>query len=220
MNATPADGPADAASALDATELRRRLRRPTPEADTIFDDGTAWQGPLVAAAVLVPFVLGPAPGVLLTRRCAHLSSHAGQVSFPGGRIDPADASPEAAALREAQEEIALDPRHVETIGRLEDYVTGTGYRITPVLALLPAGMAREALSLLPSPHEVDEVFELPLSVLLDPAAPQRTTAVLRGRSRSFWVWPHPRYYIWGATAAILVNLAARLRGAAAHPAGS
>ncbi len=202
------------ATALDAGELRRRLRRPTPRADTIFDDGTAWHGPLVPAAVLVPFVMGPAPGVLLTRRCATLSSHAGQVSFPGGRIDEGDPSPEAAALREAREEIALDPRHVEMVGRLEDYVTGTGYRITPVLGLLPQGMAREALSLLPSPQEVDEVFELPLSVLLDPRAPRQTTAVLRGTARTFWVWPHPRHYIWGATAAILVNLAARLRGAA------
>lgn len=186
-------------------------------ADTIFDDGTAWHGPLVPAAVLVPFVMGPAPGVLLTRRCANLSSHAGQVSFPGGRIDEGDPSPEAAALREAREEIALDPRHVEMVGRLEDYVTGTGYRITPVLGLLPQGMAREALSLLPSPQEVDEVFELPLSVLLDPQAPRLTTAILRGTARTFWVWPHPRHYIWGATAAILVNLAARLRGAADCP---
>lgn len=196
--------------------MRRRLRNPAPAADTIFDDGTAWQGPLVPAAVLVPFVMGPAPGVLLTRRCAHLSSHAGQVSFPGGRIEAQDASPEAAALREAHEEIALDPRQVEMVGRLEDYVTGTGYRITPVLGLLPDGVACDALSLLPSPQEVDEVFELPLSVLMDPAAPRQTTAELRGVVRTFWVWPHPRHYIWGATAAILVNLAARLRRGAAR----
>ena len=215
MSAARAAGraaPANEASGLDAEELRRRLRRRTTAPDTAFDDDPPGPGvSLTAAAVLVPFVLGPAPGVLLTRRVAHLSSHAGQVSFPGGRIDPEDAGPEAAALREAHEEIGLDPAHVEVLGRLDDYLTGTGYRISPVLALLPSGMALEALSLRPSPHEVDAVFELPLSVLLDPEAPQRRSAVLRGRERAFWVWPHPQHHIWGATAAILVNLAARLR---------
>lgn len=169
------------------------------------------QPPLMPAAVLVPFVLGRAPGVLLTKRTAHLSAHAGQVSFPGGRIDPGDASPEAAALREAEEEIGLHPSRVEIAGRLDDYVTGTGYRITPVLGLLPPGVALDMLELRPSAHEVDAVFELPLAVLLDPDAPQRRRAHFRGRWREFWVWPHPEHYIWGATAGILVNLAARLR---------
>jgi 8-oxo-dGTP pyrophosphatase MutT (NUDIX family) len=169
-------------------------------------------GPLVSAAVLVPFVLGPGPGVLLTKRTAHLNSHAGQIAFPGGRIDPGDASAEAAALREAHEEVSLDPGLVEVVGRLEDYVTGTGYRVTPVVGLLPVGVPLEGLGLLPSPDEVELVFELKLSVLLDRAAPQRKRAMLRGRSREFWVWPHAEHYIWGATAAILVNLAARLRG--------
>lgn len=168
--------------------------------------------PLVPAAVLVPFLRGADPGVVLTRRTAHLNKHAGQVSFPGGRIDPTDASAEFAALREAQEEIDLDPEDVEIAGRLGDYVTGTGYRITPVLGLLPAGREIEALRLTPSPHEVDAVFVLPLSVLLDPAAPQRRRAESRGQWREFWVWPHPEHYIWGATAAILVHLAERLRG--------
>ena len=167
--------------------------------------------PLTPAAVLVPFVLGPTPGVLLTKRTAHLSAHAGQVSFPGGRIDPEDADAEAAALREAHEEIGLDPARVEIAGRLPDYVTGTGYRITPVLGLLPPGLALDMLHLRPSAHEVDAVFELPLAVLLDPDAPQRRQAPFRGRLREFWVWPHPEHYIWGATAGILVNLANRLR---------
>lgn len=168
---------------------------------------------LTPAAVLVPFVLGPAPGVLLTKRTAHLSSHAGQVSFPGGRIDPDDASPEAAALREAEEEIGLPPDRVEVLGRLTCYVTGTGFRITPILGLLPEGTPLHALDLRPSQAEVEAVFELPLSVLLDPDAPQRKRAHFRGRWREFWVWPHPEHYIWGATAGILVNLASRLRGA-------
>jgi 8-oxo-dGTP pyrophosphatase MutT (NUDIX family) len=214
---------------LDAAELRARLAAPYQPAprppatpmragaeaiggrvtgDDVADLVTA---DLVPAAVLVPLVLGPAPGVLLTKRAAHLSSHPGQISFPGGRIDPGDRSAEAAALREAAEEVGLDPAQVELVGRLEDYVTGTGFRITPVVGLLPPGVALDMLDLTPSVHEVESVFELQLAVLLDPSAPQRRRAHFRGRSREFWVWPHPEHYIWGATAGILVNLAARLR---------
>ena len=164
------------------------------------------QPPLTPAAVLVPIVHGRQPGVLLTKRTSHLKSHAGQVAFPGGRIDPGDASPEAAALREAQEEIGLAPANVEVLGRLPDYVTGTGFRITPILSLLADG-----LTLVPSPDEVEAIFTLPLHVLLDPAAPERRRAEFRGRNREFWVWPHEEHHIWGATAAILVHLAHRLR---------
>ena len=222
------------ASGVTAAELRQRLRMPsedppprTPARPVAHPPSIAAPAgsddaldlvdrPLVPAAVLVPFVLGAEPGVLLTRRTAHLSNHAGQVSFPGGRIDPGDADAEAAALREAYEELALDPALVDIAGRMQDYVTGTGYRITPVLGLLPEGMDLDALGLSPSPDEVDAVFALPLGVLLDPSAPQRRRAHYRGRWREFWVWPHPEHYIWGATAAILVHVAARLRVAPLH----
>jgi 8-oxo-dGTP pyrophosphatase MutT (NUDIX family) len=163
--------------------------------------------PPIPAAVLVPVILGPRPSILLTKRTSHLKKHAGQVSFPGGRIDKEDADPEAAALREAEEEVALNPAHVQVIGRMSDYVTGTGYRITPILGLLPPGLEYR-----PSPHEVEFVFELPISVILDPDAPQRQFREVSGRSREFWVWPHPEHFIWGATAAILVHLAGKLRG--------
>jgi 8-oxo-dGTP pyrophosphatase MutT (NUDIX family) len=160
----------------------------------------------VPAAVLVPVVLGEEPSVLLTKRTSHLAQHPGQISFPGGRIDPDDNGPEAAALREAQEEIGLDPGSVEVLGRLTDHVTGTGYRITPVLAVLPP-----ALTYRLSQHEVDAIFELPMRVVLDPDAPRRQRQHVRGVWREYWVWPHPEHFIWGATAAILVQLAQRLR---------
>jgi 8-oxo-dGTP pyrophosphatase MutT (NUDIX family) len=160
----------------------------------------------VPAAVLVPVVLGERPGILLTKRTSHLSAHAGQISFPGGRIDPQDSGPEAAALREAWEEIGLEAGSVQVLGRMADHLTGTGYRITPVLGLLPPDLTYRL-----SAHEVESIFELPMSVVLDPAAPKRQRQHVRGVWREYWVWPHPEHYIWGATAAILVRLANRLR---------
>ena len=162
----------------------------------------------VPAAVLVPVIMGPAPSLLLTKRTAHLKKHAGQVSFPGGRIDPGDADAEAAACREADEEIGLSRAHIEVLGRMDNYVTGTGYIITPVIGLVPPG-----LRYAPSPDEVEAVFEFPLDVLLDPQAPRRQKQHSRGRWREYWVWPHPDHFIWGATAAIMHHLALKLRTA-------
>lgn len=159
------------------------------------------------AAVLVP--LEPERGVWLTRRSAQVPSHAGQVSFPGGKIEACDPSVEAAALREAAEEIGLDPDVTEVLGRMDDYITGTGFHIAPVVALVPKEVA-----LVAAPGEVEEVFCLPFEVLLDRNLPRLRRACWYGAEREFWVWPHEAHVIWGATAMILLNLAQRLRGEA------
>jgi len=170
------------------------------------DDGVSPAEVPRAAAVLVPVVMHAQPSILLTRRSAHLASHAGQVAFPGGRLE-AEETPEQAALREAEEEIGL-PRHwPRLIGRLPLHLTGTGYLVTPVLGLLEPGFPMQA-----DPSEVAEVFEFPLATLLDPAAPRRESREWKGRMREYWVWPHDEHFIWGATATILVGLARALRG--------
>jgi 8-oxo-dGTP pyrophosphatase MutT (NUDIX family) len=196
------------ATELSAGELRARLACAVGGANVVYGEEIVGllEAPPVPAAVLVPIILGAEPSLLLTKRTSHLKKHAGQVSFPGGRIDREDADAEAAALREAREEIGLDPACVEIVGRMDDYVTGTGYRITPVLGLLPPGPA-----LRPSPDEVESVFEFPFSVLLDPEAPRRQKQHVRGQWREYWVWPHPDHFIWGATAAIMHHLAGKLR---------
>lgn len=157
----------------------------------------------VPAAVLVGMVDRPdGLTVLLTQRTAHLSDHAGQISLPGGRIEPSDPDHVHAALREAEEEVGLPPSHVEVIGRLDTYITGTGFEITPVV-----GLVRVPFALRLDAFEVAEAFEVPLSFIIDPANHERHSRELRGRMRSFFVLPYNDRYIWGATAAMLVNLA-------------
>ncbi|HQT47221.1 MAG: coenzyme A pyrophosphatase [Acidocella sp. 20-63-7] len=183
---------------LDADELRNRLvgRR---------EHVSLERGVYRPAAVLVP--LEPGRGVWLTRRSALMPNHAGQVSFPGGKIEAGDVSVEAAALREAEEEIGLDLAAAEILGRMDDCITGTGFHIAPVLALVKSGV-----SFVAAPDEVQEVFCLPFEALLDRARPQRRRVVWRKGEREFWVWPHEEHVIWGATAEILLHLAQRLRG--------
>ncbi len=161
---------------------------------------------LTRAAVLAPLVERPdGLTVLLTRRTDHLAHHPGQISFPGGRQEPDDATPEHAALRETEEEIGLHRRHIEILGRLDPYVTRTGFHITPVVALV-----RPPFELVPDPHEVAEVFEVPLAFLLDPANHQRHSRTHKGNERQFYAMPYGNYYIWGATAGMLINLYDRL----------
>ena len=156
------------------------------------------------AAVLVPLVERPEGlQVLLTQRASHLKNHPGQISFPGGRAEEVDASAIETALRETEEEIGLDRRHIEIVGTLPDYVTGTGYRVTPVVALITP-----PFELTPDANEVAEIFEVPLAFLMDAANHRRLSFDLpegAGR-RSFYAMPYERFFIWGATAGMLRNL--------------
>ena len=188
---------------LDVAGLRERLKRTPPAFSVYGDDGVGREAAAItAAAVLVPIVTHlDALSVLFTQRTTHLKNHAGQVSFPGGRAEPGDASPEFTALRETQEEIGLPPEHAEIIARLPDYFTRTGYRVTPVVGLLTPPLA-----LAPDPREVEEVFEVPLAFLLDPRNHARETREIQGRTVAYYVMRYESRTIWGATAGMLVNL--------------
>jgi len=166
------------------------------------------QMPLTAAAVLVPLV-DHTDGltVLFTRRTDHLEHHAGQISFPGGHVEPSDARPEDAALRELEEETGVPRSRVKILGRLDNYVTRTGFDVVPVV-----GLVAPPFELIPDPHEVAEVFEVPLAFLLDPTNHQRHTRIIRGGNRQFYAMPYGDYFIWGATAGMLVNLYETLIG--------
>ncbi len=184
--------------------LRQRFARALPAAGTVYGDQGARPAAdeLHAASVLVPIVArGDAPTVLFTQRTAHLKNHSGQISFPGGRAEAADASPECTALRETWEEIGLAAERIELLGRLSEYHTRTGYRITPVV-----GIVQPPFDLLPDDNEVAEVFEVPLAFLLDAHNHQRHSRDFEGEQRHFFAIPYQDRYIWGATAGMLVNL--------------
>ena len=153
------------------------------------------------AAVLLLVVNHPAdPTVIFTQRTAHLADHAGQISFPGGRCEDCDESPEETALREAEEEVGIERDRVEILGRLPEYHTSTGYRVTPIV-----GWAEPPLTYRPDPHEVADVFEVPLAFLLDSGNHRYESAFFKGRMRKYWAMPYGERFIWGATAGMLVT---------------
>lgn len=158
------------------------------------------------AAVLVAITERPSPGVILTQRTDSLRRHAGQIAFPGGRIDPGDADATAAALREASEEIGLSPQAVELVGEADAYRTITGFEVQPVV-----GVIAPDLVFIPQPAEVAAVFEVPLDFVLDPANHVETSVEWQGRDRHYYEIAWQGHRIWGATAAMLVNLSRRLR---------
>jgi len=159
-------------------------------------------GALKPAAVLVPLVThNSGMTVLLTQRTDHLHDHAGQVSFPGGRVDDGDGDALAAALRETEEEVGIASDMIEIVGRLDDYVTGTGYLVTPVVGLLVPPIETEA-----DPFEVADIFEVPLEFIVDPENRGRKSLTWKGKLRHFYAMEYGERYIWGATAGMLVNL--------------
>jgi 8-oxo-dGTP pyrophosphatase MutT (NUDIX family) len=161
---------------------------------------------LAPAAVLLPIIARAAATVLFTRRTPHLSRHAGQVSFPGGRLNADDPSLVRTALRETEEETGIGAEFIHVAGFLDGYETGTGFAILPVVGLL-----REGFVLAPDPNEVEEAFEVPLAFLLDPTNRERRSMEWQGRPREFYAFNYGSHYIWGATAGILVNFAGRLQ---------
>lgn len=190
-------------SPYELATLRERLALPLPELAPNGDwaELAAARRPM-PAAVLVPLVVrASAPAVLLTKRAEHLHHHPGQISFPGGRVEAQDETPVDTALRETEEEIGLDRRHVELLGALPDYYTGTGFRVTPVV-----GLVHPPFELQLDAFEVAEAFEVPLTHFLDPRNHQEHSILHEGRMRRFHAMPWHGYFIWGATAGILMSL--------------
>ncbi len=161
-----------------------------------------------AAAVLIAITDRPYPGVILTQRPDFLRAHAGQVAFPGGKIDDTDTDEIAAALREAQEELAMDPEQVNIVGMTDIYYSGSGYRITPVIGIIPPD-----LPLQHNPEEVEDWFEVPLSFLLDPANSVKKSANWMGRERQYYDMDWQGRRIWGVTAGIIANFVRRMNAA-------
>jgi 8-oxo-dGTP pyrophosphatase MutT (NUDIX family) len=211
--------PADIGSAEFFDRARARLRFDIPpglnDASVIPISGDpgndrmlqiiAQERPIRPAAVLIPIVDHAEPTVLLTQRAAHLNDHAGQISFPGGKIDATDASPLDAALREAEEEIGLSREFIDPIGYLDLYATGFGFRILPTLARIKPGFKLRI-----NETEVDDAFEVPLAFLMNPANHQLHAKEFRGMERHYYAMPFAERYIWGATAGILRVLYERI----------
>ena len=205
------DLPTVPAQRLQAQALRARFAAPPPWQPEVVREPRLSERPPASAAVLVAMVQRPQGlAVLLTQRTAHLPTHAGQIAFPGGKVEAQDASIQAAALREAHEEVGLHPQHVEVIGQLPLYTTGTGFHVTPVVALV-----QPPITLEPNPGEVDAVFEVPLQFLMNPANHRRHAFDWQGRQRQWFSMPYPQplhngetveRFIWGATAGMLRNL--------------
>lgn len=190
---------------IDLDALRASLLPEPLPGEFVAEDGSAG-GPLIPAAVLFPIVLrNDGHTVLLTERTAHLRDHAGQVSFPGGRVEADDESAVHTALRETEEEIGLAREHIDVLGFLPEYRTGTGFRVTPVVALV-----RPPFVLSPDPFEVAEVFEVPLAFLIDPANHERHSLHYRGALRHYFAMPWEGHFIWGATAGMIRSLSERL----------
>jgi 8-oxo-dGTP pyrophosphatase MutT (NUDIX family) len=188
-----------------AERLRAALATPPTQPPIVGDLQELRAEAALPAAVLIAVTDRPQPGIILTVRREHLRTHAGQIAFPGGRLDPGEEAV-AAARREAQEEILLDPAEVDIAGSIEPYRTVTGYVVTPVLGVIPPD-----LPLQPHEHEVADWFEAPFDYLLDSANQHRRSALFQGRTRHYYeiVWEDRR--IWGATAAMIVNLSRRLQ---------
>ncbi|HKQ09732.1 MAG TPA: CoA pyrophosphatase [Rhizomicrobium sp.] len=192
-----------------AGQLRTLLRQQPPDL-THHHDYDPMPGPeglgAVKAAVLLPVILQGEPSLIFTRRTESLARHSGQVSFPGGRSEAGDLSPVETALRETFEETGIAASFVTVAGYLDRHLTGTGFDIQPVVGLLAGGFA-----LTPDPREVAEIFEVPLAFLCDPANRRRQSREIGGQKRNFYTFTYQNHEIWGATAAIVVNLAERLR---------
>jgi 8-oxo-dGTP pyrophosphatase MutT (NUDIX family) len=199
LSQTPPDR-LDAAVSLDELALQYGDHRMAADIAAALADK-----PFRAAAVLIPVVAHEAPTFLLTQRSSDLSSHSGQVAFPGGRIDEGDADPAAAAIREGEEEIGLRREFVSTLGYLDPYLSGTGFRIVPVVALVTPGF-----KLTLNPSEVTEAFEVPLDFLMSPDHHARHTGEWKGVTRSYYAMPYGERYIWGVTAGIIRRLYERL----------
>ena len=189
------------------TENLRRLHTQghATAAELKDESGVFTSGAYRPAAVLAAITERERPGFLFIHRPSNMRAHPGQVAFPGGKIDRGDAGPVDTALREAEEEIGLDPSFVETVGRLPQYLSGTGFRIVPVLSVVRRGFVIK-----PNPDEVDAVFEVPLSFLMNPDNHQRDSRLWQGIVRHFYVMPYGERHIWGITAGIIRTLYERL----------